>query len=269
MSSRIFRAFSSTPLIAGPHCRRHLKIARTWPTLLLAVLLAWELCGIRFGVARVSRSSGDIPQLDSFSEPAVAIAILQQHVQNLYFAPARDFNGTNEVLRPREAASNFSAWVSPGNQNFAAPPFFSSGSQKSEPDPNRQSLSELHGRLSALQAQLLQNLLALHYQNHSWNDFLDCYLQLLVAQPEQVVCSWTRSALACSPICGRTDEILDALQHFTRFSKDTNAVARLQVVLEDWNAGKIHEFADNASGPETGWLCLAANHSAVPTRAGH
>ncbi len=36
---------------------------------------------------------------------------------------------------------------------------------------------------------------------------------------------------------------MDAVQHITRFSKNTNAVGRLQAVLEDRRAGRIQELA--------------------------
>ncbi len=243
--------------------------ARASSGLLLMLVLLWELTGVRLGpaVRSTALSSDDIPALDSFSEPAVAAAVLQQHVRNLYFAFCLDDEGTNAVLRAGRGRPQGRARTPPDYQRLKALPMFSRDWRRIDRSSSRESLLELHDLTRALERDLLQTLLVVRFESQSWNEFLDCYLELMALAPERVeLSSWTAPALLCAEDCGRTQEVLDALQHITRFGKDPRTVSCLQRVLEKWNTAKLQgvSAADSfALDPDS--LCLVVNHS-VPAR---
>ncbi len=222
-----------------------------WLSLLLMLVLLWPLSGVRFGPAQVSESTAlltdDLPALDSFSGPAIATAILQRQVEILFLACLR----TNEA---RRLAEGIRTAAIPHPQTQTGERRFSSDQAQGIQLAGGESLFTLDGRLRRLRAELLQDLLAVHYQNRSWNDFVNAYLELLAVEPDKVgMAFWTRSALACSHLCGRTDEVLDAVQRIARFSKNPKTVVRLQAVLADWSAGRIQGLpTDDGLAPQRG-----------------
>ncbi len=268
MSSNLLRTFRYG---MQARCRYRLwaRRARTWSSLLLLVVLMAQLSGPRFGTAAKSSAlwSEDVPALDSFSEPAVATAILQQRVRNLYFTYCLGDEETNAVLRTLGNAPRFRAAGPTAPQNSAAAPMSSRDGQKGDRASSRASLLELHALARGLQGDLLETLLAVHFENQAWNEFLDCYLELLAVAPGRVeLSSWANAALLSARNCGRTDELLEALRHFTRFGKDPRMVARFQRVLENGDTGEIQGVAGagwSALDPVS--LCVAANSSAPPS----
>jgi hypothetical protein len=212
----------------------------------------------------------DAVQLDSFSEPAVAMSILKRYVENLYAACALRENAANEALWPAESTHVARTGANSVNCEAAEPSSVQAERGRdgqSRGDPAEGALAELQGRIRALHGELLQKSLLIHFHQRDWRSFLDAYLDLLEVAPEHSdVVLWGRAALACAGNCGRTDEVLDALRHFTRFSQDSNTVARVQDLLADWSAGRIRDLAANNSPvAEAGPLCLAANHSPSAT----
>ncbi len=164
MTSKLLRTWWFTRSNAVARGCRFLNPAQTWLSLLLIFALLWPLSGVRFDPPQVSESvallNDDLPQLDSFSGPDVAAAILQQHVENLYLA----YVLTNEAH-----------WIAGGNSAIrkgkAPNPLASTGDglcaidrAKEEQVANGQTLWALDRRLRGLRAELLQNLLAIHYQ---------------------------------------------------------------------------------------------------------
>ncbi len=261
MISISLKTLKSRCSTAEPRCARFLKATGSWLILLSLLVLVLPGSAVRLGVHRVADSSGasntDLPQLDSFSEPAVAAAILQQQVRNLF----QMYLLTN---KPGAMTAGTPATGTGPKSNSQAPkrPGVSADRQRNEAKPfNQESLWALDERLRALRSESLQNLLVIHSQHGSWNDFLDTYLELLAVAPERAAARcWTREALTCSRMCGRTDEVLNALQHVTRFSKNTRIVAWIQSSLEDWNVGRIRGLAtDNDLAAERSSSNLVAD----------
>jgi hypothetical protein len=239
MSSSHFKTLRFSCSKAGRRCCQLLIAPQFWLLGALLLVVAWLVSGIHFSSERASLSwNDDLPELDSFSQPALAIAILQQHVRKLFLTYAL----TNE---PPPAVGTTNGWAvtitnSQRPKQLDRSSGVRQGPQSGEQGSCLDSLQALDGRLRALRTDLLHHLMVLQYRNRSWNEFLDTYLEILAMAPEKAgIAPWARSALACSQTCQRTDEVLDALQHVARFSKDARTAARLQGVLEDWNAGRI------------------------------
>jgi hypothetical protein len=238
---------------AGHWRCRFVRAAWTWPSLLLLLVLAWHLSGLRFGLAHVSESryptGDDVPELDSFSEPAVALAILQQHVRDLYFAHTLSEAGTNKSAWLNQGVSGPHTEAQPNGSESASFPPCSRNEEMSQRGPSGNRWLNSTSVYAGCTANCLEDLLPVQFEKQRWNDFLDCYLELLAVAPEKVaVVSWTRSALACSQVCGRTDEVLSGLQHFIRFSEDTKIITRLECAIDDWKAGRV-EASRSAIGP--------------------
>ena len=255
-----------------PH--RFLKVPWIWSCPVLLIIVVWQLTGFHCRPVLGSRpyvSMDDAAvQLDSFSEPAVAMSILKREVETLCAAWGLPENAPEEVLWPAE--STHIAQTGAGSTNCEAAkdlPLHAESRKKGDrrEDLAREALAELKARIRALHGKLLQKSLLIHFHERAWDLYLDCYLDLLTLAPEQadvVLCG--RPALACAGALGRTDELTDALRHFTRFSQDSNTVARVQGLLADWSNGKIRGLAaNNSSAPEAGELCLASNGSADAT----
>jgi hypothetical protein len=73
--------------------------------------------------------------------------------------------------------------------------------------------------------------------------FLDSYLGLLredTGAPDVVTWEW--SALNCSRECGRTEELVDALQHAIRFHPELKTHHGLSETLDSWEHESRPEF---------------------------
>ena len=229
--------------LSGVHWhRRFLKFVRIWACPVLLIIVVWQLSNYYRGPARLPGSyvsmDEDAVQLDSFSEPAVAMSILKQQVANLHAAYSLGENVINEALwLSRGAQVSLNGTATTNNSQAAAPSSLNAEGGRngqSRGDPAPWPLAELQARIRALHGELLQTSLFIQFQQQAWNDYLDSYLALLRVAPEQSdVVLLGRAALACAGSCGRTDEVLDALRHFARFSQDSKTVARVQALLAD------------------------------------
>jgi hypothetical protein len=250
----------------GPRCRQFLAAAWSWLVVLLLLVLVLPGNALRFGSDR-DVCSNDLPQFDSFSEPAVAAVILQQQVRNLF----QTYLLTNKPGAITARTSGTRAGPESEGQARKQPGVSADGRWNSARPYDQQSLWALDGRLRTLRSESLQNLLVIHCKNCSWNDFLDTYLELLAVAPDRAATRcWTREALTRSRTCGRTDEVLDALQHVTRFCKDTRVVAWIQGSLEDWNVGRSQGLAvEHGLAPErssSSLLSIEGPRASTPPR---
>ncbi len=263
-SLKIFRIASDN----GRLGRQFLAAARSWLILLPLLALMCPGSTPRFGLDRLADSNGvwdtDLPQLDSFSEPAVAAAILQQQVRNL----CQTYLLTNKPGAMTAGTSSTRTGAGSKGQAPNQPDVFTDGRRNGTKPLDQESLWGLDGRLRALRRESLQHLLAIHCQTRSWNDFVDTYLELLAVAPDRAATRcWTLEALNCSRRCGRTDEVLDALQHVTRFSKNTRIVAWIQGSLEDWKKAKSQGLAvEDGLSPESSSSNLAVERPPVGYR---
>lgn len=232
----------------------------SWRMPLLCLVLGLELSELRLGTPTLQgmkTSPGEeIPELDSFAQPDLALSVLKHHAQNLFFAYTVGETSTNH------------GWP-PGEGPLAAPSWRGERREGGD-DSARLPLCALRPGIRDLYEDLLVKLLAVHYQKQSWNEFLDCYLELLAVAPGNLgLVTWTRSALACSASCGRTNELLDALNHFTRFSPNPRVAARCQDMLDQWKHGRIPTLANDQPFQESYSLCVAANPFARPMLEEH
>jgi hypothetical protein len=99
-------------------------------------------------------------------------------------------------------------------------------------------MERLRGQIEELNCDLNRDLLTVYFGNHLWKEFLDCYLRSLHEAPNgNQALVWARPALRCAQDLGRTDEVLDALHHLTRFHPELRTARRLKVVLDEWVGG--------------------------------
>jgi hypothetical protein len=203
--------------------------------LLLAAMIAVDLARSAFRAGQFFRkpdSVADVCLLDSFSEPAVAAAILKQRAESCY-AQAR--NGAwdpahSAVHDPRPAGND-----QPPRHAPAGPAGFGSGS----PPVGSwiQPLEELRATIQDLNVDLDQKLLVVYSENRLENQLLDLFLQLLHEAPErQEVLNWLPSSLDCSRRCGRTEELEDAVRCLVRFHPDLKTARQLTARVRAWEA---------------------------------
>jgi len=192
-----------------------------------------------------------IPELDSFSEPAIAVAVLQKHADELIwqYAASRHFD------RPTENQSGPSDPPSAVNRDGEIEPqrlLVSEGPLAATlPKTTSEWIERLHQEIRQFKeapstADLEIELLLIYKENHLWNEFLDCYLGILGGSPgSQVAISWAPCALEYSKYCQRTEEVRDALQHQARFHRNPKVAYRIQVVLDQWSEANGRIPADS------------------------
>ena len=95
-------------------------------------------------------------------------------------------------------------------------------------------IERLHAAIQELNVDLDWQLMAMHFTDQSWNEFLDCYLRLLTAAPGKANALWARSALECSQRCGRTREVVDSLEHLVRFHSEIKGAKACEATLLEW-----------------------------------
>jgi len=185
---------------------------------LLLLLLVWHLADLGYQASQslgLSSAPGDgLREFDSFSKPSIAAAILKQEARRLLSASAERQGGLGEA---------------------------------GVPGPAIQPLARLRQEIWELNMELDGKLMEAYYQNHLWDAYLDCYVQLLQGAPENpIVPMRARTALLVSEKSGRTDEIRDAMQHVTRFHRDVEAAKRLRRMVEERAIKNAQNFAVGA-----------------------
>jgi hypothetical protein len=182
-----------------------------------------------------SALSDEACELDSFSKPSLAAAILKQEAGRLFSAylEQEEIRKAAELRpgsgrRPRPTANRQPPGPDQGPSNGRS-------TAAALEAPAIQSLASLRREAQRLNIDLDRMLLNIYYENRSWNAYLDCYLGLLQAAPENpLVLSCAKTALLVSRESGRTDETLDAMQHLTRFPRDARTARGLKDVVEEW-----------------------------------
>ena len=172
--------------------------------------------------------------LDSFSEASIARAILKKHAQSLILASVADRETLYYIVTQPKAGD----LICTANTNSTAGyPAQDEARLKSRIDHwIEQHQTELKKQKEIwAECPLEYELLLLYKTNHRWEEFVDCYLNLLGATPNHhIVTTWVREALTYSGACGRTEELLDALQHLARFHRDPSVVEKIKAILARW-----------------------------------
>ena len=186
---------------------------RALSTVLLVGVLG-ILCVGGLGIARhfsaPSRFSDTVPELDSFSEPQIAIAILNQHAQNIFWTYCNLTEPSCQPVRLQQVDQ----------------------------------IRSLYNQVQTLNQNLTSELMLIYAESGDWKEFLDCYLKLLSEAPdpnEYGLVLWTPCALEHSGDCGRTEEVLEALRQVMLSHEDVKSVRRLAGTVEKWKAE--HQYA--------------------------
>jgi hypothetical protein len=206
---------------------------------LLVLPLVWLLAVVGYQTSqswKLSSAPSDGPcELDSFSKPSLAAAILKQEAGRLFSAylEQEEIREAAELRlgsgrQPRQPASRRPPGPDQG-------PSAGCGTAAALLAPAIQPLARLRQETWELNMHLDGRLMEAYYQNHLWDAYLDCYLQLLQGAPENpLVPICARTALLVSEKSGRTDEVLDAMQHVTRFHRDVKTARGLKNAVEEW-----------------------------------
>jgi hypothetical protein len=159
-------------------------------------------------------------ELDSFSKPSLAVAILKQEAGRRFYA-CMERQPPVPDQGPSDGSRAAAALQAPGIQPLAK---------------LRQQTRELNVDLDSM-------LLNACDEKGLWNAYLDCYLQLLQGASEApLVLNCARNALLISDKCGRTEEVLDAMRHVTRFHRQLKTAEGLRSLVEEWATKNPRSF---------------------------
>jgi hypothetical protein len=229
------------------HCWRNSATLRTVCAgfcLAVAALLVYRLTAVSVKTGQPFRPDDlmdGVASFDSFSEPAVAYAILSREAERLLLL--------YREMRDQELISQ--AWlagasVQPASQSGTGQltgPLTGAGNRSELQTLPIQSLTALDAQVQNLHVSLGGKLLSVYYDHRSWNEFVDCYLQLAGEAPGQIEVSlWARCALDCSQKCGRAQEVEDALQHIVRFHPELRTAGGLKDALTKWKTASSPDF---------------------------
>jgi hypothetical protein len=214
--------------------------------LLLLAVLGWQLAehgtnlGWCFEALDLANSA---PALDSFSGPSVGLAVLKREADQLMAVYA----GNKQEARPSWAAS-FHERAATGSHAVPASTHSSPAALEAPVARAASALkliAKLHGEVQDLEVDLDWKLMTAYCQNHSCDEFLDCYLRLVPRAPQRPwVMLWRWYALECARKCGRAEEIADALNHVVRFqqnlysARERGALLEMRAALEEWEANQ-------------------------------
>ena len=150
-------------------------------------------------------------QLDSFSEPSLASAILRRKAQGLMtsYTEYRPITISTGELEQRQ----------PGAKGII------------------ENVEELRRDVCAAEAELDADLMVIYFDNQRWNQFLDRYLHFIHSNPESPnVLPWAWPALTFSKRCNRTEEVYCELENLTHFHPTLKTAPGLTNVLAEWRA---------------------------------
>ena len=197
---------------------------------LLLLLLFWQLLG-GFVVEWLflnPRSRDGTLQLDSFSPPSVALAILKREAHQLLVACVQKRERTETPHLPRPAAATSTsagdrASLDPSTETALRPQL----------EAAITSVTRLDAQIKDLSFELDCRFLAIAFENRRYHEFVDHYLHLVLEAPGRAeVLLWWSQALDCAQECGRTEELTDALRHVIRFREDCRNVREVARLFE-------------------------------------
>jgi hypothetical protein len=176
--------------------------------------------------------AGDVFPLDCFSRPGIAASILQRETQRCYceFIELRDIDWYARLQPPasppKAGETGFRPTAAPDTTPSSSGAPLATAVKK---------LEDLDGLVTQLDRDLDTKLMTIYSATSQPDRFLDCYLSILAKPLDgRDVDLQTRCALQCAQNCGRTAEVVDALQHFLRFHSDLGCVGVVRTVLRDW-----------------------------------
>jgi Glu-tRNA(Gln) amidotransferase subunit E-like FAD-binding protein len=172
--------------------------------LVLTAFVSAELMQSAFHASQFFRTPhlvAGVSPLDSFSQPAVASAILKEQAEQLLF----------DYTQVRDSASkaNLLSSIRP--------------------------LQNLHAGVRYVDIDLVEKLLVVYSDNHFDRELVDSFLQFLQSAPESPeVLQWVRYALDSAEHCNRTEEVEDAIRHVVRFHPNLKTTGQLNALMQAW-----------------------------------
>jgi hypothetical protein len=204
--------------------------------LALTVLLVYRLAAVSAKTSDPLRPGDlldDPTSFDAFSEPSVACAILRQEAERLLWVYREDWDREQASQRQRNGGD-----VEPGARPGAGQStelLTTSANRSGLQTPSIESLRVLDAQVQDVQLSLTLKLLLVYADHQMWNEFVDRYLQLPREGPGRAKAAlFVRLALDCSEKCGRTEEVVDALQHMVRFHPELKSSEGVKEVLAEW-----------------------------------
>jgi hypothetical protein len=205
---------------------------RRFICLMVLLGVVWVLAGDRLrslgGSSSHGVEDGNVGQFDSFSESALATAVLKREAESLLFAytQSRDFG--------LDAAYRLGAVQQSGASTADKSSIAASEGASAAQASIILSLEQLRGEIHERETDLDRKLMMAYYQSDRWNDFLDQYLRLSHESPrDSYVVEWAGCALGSARQCGRMDEIVQALEA-SPVHADPETVEALRTVLAEW-----------------------------------
>ena len=207
--------------------------------LALAVPLAYRLGVVSLNGSR-GLETGDLLKepapLDSFSEPSVACALLEQEASRLLlvYCAKRD---REEASLLAETRGRVELAALPEETDEATAPPAASRKLPGSQTPELRSLLALDAQVLDLHLALSRKVLKVYVDQHLWNQFVDRYQEIIRESPERgEVNSYFRCALDCAEKCGRAEELVDVLQRLIQVHPELGRLVSLKEPLADWKA---------------------------------
>jgi hypothetical protein len=212
---------------------------------LLLMLVAVVLLGAN--VARAVRTFAPAtdtaniwPQLDSFSEPALAEAVIRSEAEKLLVNYSDGYDAYLQSLDSWKR--KYSAWLAASGLFDCA-----ANARRYETEARKKPafsvdawISRFKATLSALRERpavegLEHTLLLLYERDGRWSEFIDLYLEIIRKSPENLdVVGWAEAALRHATECGRADQVLAHLQFAAKYYR-LSLQANLGPILKRWS----------------------------------
>jgi hypothetical protein len=103
--------------------------------------------------------------------------------------------------------------------------------------------------IGKLRLNLDKELIQIYLSRHRSTTVVSSYLELLHEAPDSDVIVWAVHALQCAKECGRTEEVLDAMEHFWRFNANRRECFVLRHFLDHSAARVLSKNLPSAHEP--------------------
>jgi hypothetical protein len=207
--------------------------------LAIAVPLLYRMAVASLDTSEGSGGSKDLVKepalLDSFSEASVACALLKQEANRLLlmYGEKRDQQKASQAPEMQERQTPA---MRLDKTEFATSTARGRGLSEWQL-PEAQSLLALDARIWELHLDLSRKALKVYLDRHCWNHFVDRYLQIVRESPERLEAHiYFVEGLDCAEKCGRTGEVIGAVQQTIKAHPELRSLDALNEALADWKA---------------------------------
>ena len=182
-------------------------------TVLLAALLTLASVALTNLRPSCDKPEAAFPEIDSFSEPAIALAVLKLKVDRVFQDCIQDWDAR---------------YPNPSGASGSAPP---------QADTPLARLQQLHQQIEALASDVDDKLMTVSARQGRANDFVERYLDRLSARSDNgSVGLLASTALLFAERCQRTAELLHAMEEFSAFHPELKPSLKLERAVDEWRA---------------------------------